>query len=254
MTHSFFFFQDGKLKAIQGQVPEENRLVIKINGDVLTTISCSPEKLTFLVIGFLYLEGVINHLSELLMIKVCDQELVADVLTSTPFDCKEFSRSSIMASACTGGATSGQKQLKKIDESIKTVVEANNLFSLMKSLYHNAATYLATGGLHSSGISTNGKEIIALTEDIGRHNTISRLAGECLVKKISTRGGILLTTGRISSDMVEKASRMEICILVSRTSPTSLAVSLAQSLNITIVGYLRGGKFKIYSHPWRVKL
>ena len=89
-------------------------------------------------------------------------------------------------------------------------------------------------------------------EDIGRHNTLDKIAGRCLIENIHLTNKILLTTGRISSEMLQKAARLKAAILVSRTSPSSLSIALANQVGITLIGYARRNGFNVYSHPQRV--
>ena len=93
-----------------------------------------------------------------------------------------------------------------------------------------------------------------MAEDIGRHNTLDKIQGECLSREISTKDRLLLTTGRISSEMLLKAARMQTPVVVSRHSPTGRAVSLADNLGITLVGRVREGRMFVYSHPERLGL
>jgi FdhD protein len=92
-----------------------------------------------------------------------------------------------------------------------------------------------------------------MTQDVGRHNTIDRLWGQALKQGLPTKGNILLTSGRISSEMLNKTAKMGVPVAVSRTSPTSLSVELARAWNITLIGYARGKSFRVYSVPERVR-
>lgn len=121
----------------------------------------------------------------------------------------------------------------------------------MRLLYQEAEAYRAAGGIHASALS-NGERLLVVAEDVGRHNTLDKIRGECTLKGIPTKERIILTTGRISSEMVSKAVGMETPILISRTSPTDLAVRLADSWGITLVGYARGKRINLYTHPARI--
>jgi FdhD protein len=119
------------------------------------------------------------------------------------------------------------------------------------ALFENQEVYKQTGGVHTSALS-DGARILAVAEDVGRHNTLDKLAGICLMNGIRLSSGVILTTGRISSEMLQKASRMGACMIISRTAPTSLSIQLAKDRNITLIGYARRDRFNVYTHPERV--
>ena len=122
---------------------------------------------------------------------------------------------------------------------------------LVNQLFESQQLYRQSGGVHTSGLS-NGETFIAVAEDIGRHNTLDKLAGICLMDDITSDRKIILTTGRISSEMLQKSARMSVSILISRTSPSSLSVKLARRLGVTVIGYARRNRFNLYSHPERI--
>jgi FdhD protein len=111
--------------------------------------------------------------------------------------------------------------------------------------------YRETGGVHTSAL-TDGERILLSAEDIGRHNTLDKLAGMCLMQNVWPARRILMTTGRISSEMLQKAVRLGAGILISRTSPSSLSIELAEKWGITLIGYARRNKFNLYAHPERI--
>jgi FdhD protein len=123
---------------------------------------------------------------------------------------------------------------------------------LGKKLFDSQGLYQKVRGVHASALS-DGKEILILCEDIGRHNTLDKIAGKMLLEEIQPDRKILLTTGRISSDMLQKAARIGSSMLISRTSPTSLSIELAEKAGVTLIGYARGRQFMIYTNPQRVQ-
>jgi FdhD protein len=122
----------------------------------------------------------------------------------------------------------------------------------MRQLYANATLYSACGGVHTSALS-DGERLIAVAADVGRHNTLDKLRGECAFRGIPTRDRILLQTGRISSEMLTKAAKMRIPIVISRSSPTSLSIQLAREWGITLVGYVRHRQFNVYTGEGRIR-
>jgi FdhD protein len=118
-------------------------------------------------------------------------------------------------------------------------------------LQQKALLFKATGGVHSAALADN-EMLLYFYEDIGRHNAVDKIIGECLLNGTATDDKALFTSGRISSEIMLKAAKLKIQLIVSRAAPTSLSVELAEALNITLVGFVRGRRMNIYSHPWRI--
>ncbi|KUO73334.1 MAG: formate dehydrogenase family accessory protein FdhD [Desulfosporosinus sp. BRH_c37] len=227
-------------------VPSEIELTIYINHLELVTIQCTPTKLNCLVLGFLYGEGIISDISDVVMLNICEEELQADVrLSNSKY---KLPTQRILTSGCGGGSafnTDGQR----IESDL--VVTPMEVLSLMKKFQEQIDLDRLSGGIHNSALSDT-KNLLVVTVDIGRHNTLDKIHGECLARGLSTRDRLLLTTGRISSEMLLKAAKMQAPVVVSRHSPTGRAVSFARDLGITLIGYARGGRLLVYSHPERL--
>jgi Molybdopterin-guanine dinucleotide biosynthesis protein A len=118
----------------------------------------------------------------------------------------------------------------------------------MDKLAAQAEKYRSSGGIHSAAAGRNG-ELLLYSEDLGRHNTLDRIAGEALLRGMSLDGTMLATSGRVSTEMVAKSLLLGVDVIASRTSPTDMAVELCNRHGICLVGYVRGGKFTVYSHP-----
>jgi FdhD protein len=233
------------------QVITEIRFSILVEGQELVTLMCSPWKLRELVIGFLYIEGFIDGPDDLEMLRVCLEDRVAEVvLRDRDFKVPERK---ILTSGCTGGQTFGA-YLEEIDRFCVAggpLVTTDTLYRLMRKLYSAAELYQRAGGVHTAVLAERD-DLLIVAEDIGRHNTLDKLRGESLLRGIPTEGRLVLTSGRISSEMLLKSAIMGVPIVGSRTSPTALAVMLAERLNITVVGYIRSASMNVYAHPWRI--
>lgn len=240
-------FSDGEWTRTSVHVPSEMQLTIYVNLRELVTILCTPTKLNFLVLGFLYAEEIISGLGDVLSMRVCDEESEVDVRLSNPeYEVPVLKRT--LTSGCGGGATF-KTDGKRIDSDL--VVTPTEVLSLMKQLLEQMELYRLSGGVHASALADN-KNLIVVAEDIGRHNTFYKIQGECLLRGIATRDRLLLSTGRVSSEMLLKAAGMQIPVVVSRTSPTGRGISLARDLGIALVGYARGSRLLVYTHPERL--
>jgi len=124
----------------------------------------------------------------------------------------------------------------------------------MEELSRHAAGYRNHGGIHSSAVGDADGNLVLFAEDIGRHNTLDRIAGEALLKGIDLEGKLLVTSGRVSTEMVAKSSRLGISLIASRTSPTDLAVRICDEAGIVLSVYVRGGRFNVYCGAERLAI
>ena len=121
----------------------------------------------------------------------------------------------------------------------------------MKKLEEKSLTFKNTGGVHSCALCSQ-ESIEVLAEDIGRHNAVDKVFGECFMRGIFTQNKAILTSGRVSSEILIKVAKRKIPIIASHSAPTNLAVDLAERLNITLIGFVRGKRINIYTHNYRV--
>jgi FdhD protein len=127
----------------------------------------------------------------------------------------------------------------------------------MQAVQAAAELHQAVGGVHTSALASastidGADSLLVVAEDIGRHNTLDRIRGQCLLKNLATDDCILLTTGRISSEMLYKAAHMGVPVIASRTSPTSMAVALGKAWNVTVLGYVRQTSLNVYTGRERI--
>lgn len=239
-------FSNGEWASTSVHVPVEREVTIFVNRQALVTILCTPHKLNFLAVGYLYSEGIISGVGEIAAMRVCDEESEIDIRLNNP----DFAlpRTRTLTSGCSGG-TAFRMEGRRVESHL--VVPPQQVLDRMRQFLRGMELYRLSGGVHASALS-DAENVLAIAEDIGRHNTLDKIQGECLMKGWQTRDRLLLTTGRVSSEMILKTSRMEAPIVVSRTSPTGRAVLLARDLGITLVGYARGDRLIAYSHPERL--
>lgn len=240
---SFIQLKGGQAREVKGEVVREQPLVVYVNEKKFITLLCSPLKLDCLVVGYLWLEKVIASLDDIARLDVSEVDGRADVTITQEV---ELPTERILTSGCGGGITFriDPRLFPKLRSSLR--VRPEQLFQRMRELYAEAVNYRASRGIHGAAL-TDGDRLMVVAEDVGRHNAVDKVKGEALLKGIPTADRILLSTGRVSSEMLLKAARMGVPLVASRTSPTEMAVSLAEQLGITVVGYLRPESLNVYA-------
>ena len=228
----------------------EVALTVFVDGHELVTLMCTPWKLNCLILGFLYLEGVIDGADDVAALRVCVPDRVAEVTLTRPV---EMPKRRVLTSGCTGG-TSFRDYLEEVQRQrvpSDRQVAVEQLYRLMRELHQESHLYHQSRGVHTAALS-DGDSLLVVAEDVGRHNCLDKIAGECLLLEQPTADHLLLSSGRISSEMLLKAAAMRVPIVVSRTSPTAMSVLLAEHLNVMVVGYVRPDSLNVYTHPWRL--
>ena len=253
ISRRYVRFREAVGTAVEEAVISEIRLTIFVDGEELVQLMCSPHQLNALVVGFLYLEGLIEGADDINLMRVCLEDRVAEVHLGRQL--LELPKRKIITSGCTGGTSFGAylEELDRFrlpDDEVR--VEPARVYGLLRQLYERAHLYRQSGGVHTSILADPDGDVLVVAEDIGRHNTMDKIQGECLLRGIRTGGRMIVSSGRISSEMLLKAAIMGVPIVGSRTSPTQLAVSIAERLNITVIGYIRSASMNVYTHPWRV--
>lgn len=240
---TYLTYSKGEVKEVKGEVVREQPLTVFVNGQKFITLLSSPEKLDCLVVGYLWLEKVITGLAEIKRLAVSEVDGRAEVDLVREV---ELPRERILTSGCGGGITFriDPRLFPRVRSTFK--VPPQKIFERMKDLYRRAVNYQASRGIHGAGLAVPD-ELLIVAEDVGRHNAVDKIKGEALLRGIPTEDKFLLSTGRISSEMLLKAVRMGVPLVVSRTSPTEMAVSLAEQLGITVVGYLKPEAFNLYA-------
>ncbi len=237
-----------ELSPVSADIIVETPVSLTVNGEVWLTFMCTPVDLEFLAIGFLFNEGIVTTKDEIVSVRLCAAGDNVDIWLDHSAEKPEKWR---RTSGCTGGVTALEENSPIPPVANGGVISSAQVGVMVTQLFEAQLLYRLSGGVHTSGLS-DGHTILVSAEDIGRHNTLDKLAGRCLMDDINPARKVILTTGRISSEMLQKAARMGASILISRTSPSSLSIELARRLGVTVVGYARRNKFNVYAHPERI--
>ena len=228
---------------VAGDVVREQPLTIFVNGEKFLTLLCSPIDLEALVVGYLWMEKVIGGLDEIRRVEVSPVDGRAEITLAGPVT---LPTERILTSGCGGGITFriDHRLFPRLSSTLRVRPEALALG--MKDLFAAAVHYRASRGIHGAALS-DGERLLLVAEDVGRHNAVDKIKGAALLRGIPTEDRILLSTGRVSSEMLLKAARMGVPLVASRTSPTEMAVGLAEQLNVTVCGYVRPDGLNLYA-------
>lgn len=226
---------------LKDEVIEEVSVSLLVNNEREIVLNCSPINLKELVIGHLFTTGQILRKDDVLNIRINDSEFEPKVYIQLKDEITGLKKI---------GTTSGMIVSKPFDKmdlnqpelelDIKSILNLTNIFMEDETLFRR------TGGTHSVALVRNNK-ILAMFEDIGRHNALDKVIGYAILNDIDLSTSTVLLSGRIASEMLIKAMRAGVSAVISKSAPTTLSVKLAKENNVTIIGFLRNGKFNLYN-------
>lgn len=252
-TVSALRIKQGESAQFEDPVTRETPLTIYLNDQELVTLLCTLENIDELAAGFLYSEGFLKSMDDIMEIK-SDLELgTVQVLSKKA---ATIARETFLKRYITTGCGKGSTFYHLSDAVCSPVtggfrIQSDEIFNLMNQAQRLSELFKMTGGVHSSAVCTRD-EIMFFREDVGRHNTVDKLAGRCLLDGIALDDKVLITTGRISSEILIKTAKIGIPVLASRSAPTDLAIQHAQDLGVTIAAFVRNQRLNVYTHHERI--
>lgn len=218
----------------------------------------TPEHDVDLALGFLFTEGVISNKKDVVNMRfLSENKLLIDLNESIVFDFERLNRHFYTTSSC---GVCGKSSLEAVSTTScfllnpdKPIVSKNVLLGLTQKLRAEQSVFDSTGGIHASGLFDRDGVLLKVCEDVGRHNALDKLIGWALQKELlPLKNHILLVSGRVSFELVQKALMAGIPIVAAVGAPSSLAVELADDNNMTLIGFLRDGRFNVYSGVQRI--
>jgi FdhD protein len=251
---SIIKYKNGILCEVEDEIVTEFPITIHINGEEFATMVCTPTHLDELVIGFLASEGAILFRDDITDLQIDESRGFAYVTLKSKIQTNQQHYSKRFIGSCCGKSRQFyfQNDVRTAKTSMaKTEIKAEQCIKLMSMMQENSKVFKETGGVHNAALCTPS-EIIVDRTDIGRHNALDKLYGYSFLNRISVRDKIIVFSGRISSEVLLKAAKIGVGIVLSKSAPTDLAIQLAEDLNITAVGFIRGQSFNVYSHPERI--
>jgi FdhD protein len=231
------------------QVCIEGTVTVTLNGRPIASVKVTPTDLDSFAIGFLICEGLVSDLSVITAVKIYPSLIATTVDTSA---CIEHELSLEVRSAGIGIRHTHEISGLPIGRGI--MVDKPVLFEGAKKVHEIASIWRTTGGTHCTILLDPKGTLVAAAEDIGRHSSIDKAIGKALLSGRNPKDCFMVCTGRLPEDMVAKAYRAGISVVVSNNAPFSSGIALAERMNITLVGFARPPRMNIYAHPERINL
>ncbi|MGI6453400.1 MAG: formate dehydrogenase accessory sulfurtransferase FdhD [Syntrophomonadaceae bacterium] len=221
----FRYQESAGIQDVEDLLVNEEEFAIYVNDRFYGQYTCSPSYWEEMVVGKLALEGTISTYEDIISMDNIDNQLHV----------KTNGRLSARTSAL-------------VEE---PVISALDVIQLMKKHLESSELHRFTGGVHLMGLG-KGNSLLAVREDISRHTAVEKIYGYCLINNVECRDKIFLSSGRVTKDLIAKILEMQVRIIVSRAAVSSRAQEMAQEQGITLIGFARGERFNIYSHPHRI--
>jgi len=246
----------GKVEKKLDCVAEEDPLHLFVNSTFWVTILCTPSNLKELAIGHLLSEGILKSVNEIENITVKEAENACYVKLKPGINVEDRIKLSrlharVITSACGGGSSyqyTGKNPYVKSDLRVK----AKTIFESVNQLNFKAEGFRQTGGLHVAAIYREDGSLVALAEDVGRHNAVDKVIGMAALNKVDFDNCFLALSGRMSGDVAFKAAKVGLPIVASLAAALSSGIAMAQSSNLTLAGFVRGKRLNVYTVPERI--
>jgi FdhD protein len=251
-------------------VVTEEPLQLMLDGEALSVVMRTPGHDLELSLGLMFSEGILRAATDVRVIRISAEsgELEAGVavesslVESNQVDIhlagkprRKPERSMLSSSACGVCGTVLIEDLRRDLAPLPagSSVNPSLLPGLVERLRSGQGVFDRTGGLHAAGLFTNAGELVTLREDVGRHNAVDKVVGRALLdERVPLNDSILVVSGRAGYEIVQKSVTAGIPVLAAVGAPSSLAVALAREFNQTLVGFLKGDRFNVYSAPERL--
>ncbi len=232
-------------------VCEESAVEMFVNGTNVVTFMCTPQELKDLALGHLLTRGIVSSMDEVYTMAACDDLQKIYVTTGTDVKQERYGLSRVLSSSCGSGSHFQEEFLAQEPNRSALRLPLARLKEHAQTMFRGAELYRVSGGVHCA-VLANEEGVLALREDVGRHNAVDKVIGKGLFLGTDFQHCALVTTGRIATDMVLKAVAAGIPIVTTRSIPTSMALEVAERLGITLVGRIASKSPLIYAHGYRI--
>ena len=262
----------GHWSEVPDAVVMEEPLQLLLDGEELSVVMRTPGEDIELALGLLFAEGVIRSTDDVKVVRISVEseeggeggvDVDASIVESNQVDVhlahaprRKPERSMLASSAC---GVCGAVLIEDLRRDLEVLpagpsVNAAILPTLVEGLRSGQGVFDRTGGLHAAGLFTAAGKPTCVREDVGRHNAVDKVVGRMLLDgQVPLRGAVLVVSGRAGYEIVQKSINAGIGVIAAVGAPSSLAVALAREFNQTLVGFLRGERFNVYSAPERLQ-
>lgn len=245
----------GRRLEVEDLVAVEVPVHLYVNGLHYTTIMATPTMLGELALGYALGEGLLtlSNLSELKSVKVEENAVRLEVVGDVEVRIRAARAPRFVPTAC-GSLDDHLSLLDRLDKplvSSEYAIRGEDALRMALELNRRSEVFRATGGVHSAALFQNGS-LVAFAEDVGRHNAVDKVLGFGALSKVSFQRSVLLSSGRLGAEIVLKGARLGVPIVASLSAPTSSGLRAAKGTGITLLGFVRGWRLNVYSHPERI--
>ncbi|MCL2155398.1 MAG: formate dehydrogenase accessory sulfurtransferase FdhD [Leptospirales bacterium] len=253
-------YKTGDCRHLIDIVVREEPLDIIINGEKKYFCMRMPGMDWELAIGLLYNEGIINSLNDIEKFDIDKDRISFEIKGEITGKEKKIYSSSggtfsdeIIAPFDLGHAIDRTRTIERAHSMRPNVTfGVDEIFSLQKTFFEMQKNFDKTGGTHASAFYSSNGELIAFAEDVGRHNALDKCMGIAIKSDVFKNISLVMLSSRISFEMIKKSFRTGACVVAGVSAPTSAAIQAAKDLNMTLIGFLRDGRFNVYSHYERI--
>lgn len=252
-------WRDGRAIGGTRRIAEETALALTYNGGTYAVMMGTPQHLKDFAVGFSLSEGVVQSADEIESIDIV--ELDDGIELRMWLAAEKAARINERRRHVAGPTGCGICGLESIAEAVRPVAivpqgrsfSPQAIMAAMAAVSPLQALNIETRAVHAAAFWTPSQGIVALREDVGRHNALDKLAGSLALQGIHAAGGMVLLTSRVSVEMVQKAAGMGAPLLVAMSAPTALAVRMADAAGITLCAIARADGFEVFTHPQRIE-
>jgi FdhD protein len=235
---------------------DSSREVLGFTADAGMLAATEDPEVLALAAGFMFTEGLIAGIADIAKMEICATDpSIVQVQLADPGAVQVRRKDVVMGSAC--GVCGARESVENVVDGLTPVAHTIQLNSeqfgqLMDAMRELQRVFGMTGGAHAAAVFDRDARILAVAEDLGRHNALDKVIGKCLLTSTDLHSCGVLLSSRMSLEMISKAARAGFEIVAAVSAPTSLAIDVGERFGITLCGFVRGGRATIYSHPERI--